>query len=64
MRKFSVFVTGCCMLLAIYFIGVTAQISGGDHIWWGLSKDSAHYYYLPCLVVAFVSLITYLRADD
>ncbi|MDQ0875773.1 hypothetical protein QFZ77_004432 [Paenibacillus sp. V4I3] len=64
MRKFSVFIMVSCILLAIYFVGLTAQITSGDHIWWGLSKDSAHYFYLPCIILAFICLIIYLKSDD
>lgn len=64
MRKFSVFVMVSSILLAIYFIGLTAQITSGDRIWWGLSKDSAEYFYLPCIILAFISLIVYLKSKD
>ncbi|RCW42465.1 hypothetical protein DFP97_11627 [Paenibacillus prosopidis] len=64
MRKFSVFLMVTSILLAIFFIGLTAQITSGDQIWWGLSKESAHYFYLPCIIIAFISLIIYLKSED
>ncbi|MFK7693922.1 hypothetical protein [Paenibacillus sp. HJGM_3] len=64
MRKFSMFFVVCSILLALFFIGTTAQMTGGGKIWWGLSKESAHLYYLPCLGVAFLALLLYLKSDD
>jgi hypothetical protein len=64
MRKFSVFVMVSSILLAIYFIGLTAQLAGGDRIWFGLSKSSAHLFYLPCIILSLISLIIYLKSED
>ena len=51
MRKFSFFVMISSILLAIYFIGLTAQITSGDRIWWGLSKDTAEYFSVYCISI-------------